>query len=61
MENYFNTLSLREQLAQLGKCRLMEASEFEKGIQPLEGKKIVILGCGNQLDTFKRKPRAEQR
>ncbi len=48
MENYFNTLSLREQLAQLGKCRFMEASEFEKGVQPLEGKKIVILGCGAQ-------------
>lgn len=48
MENYFNTLSLREQLAQLGKCRFMDASEFEKGIQVLEGKKIVILGCGAQ-------------
>ncbi len=48
MENYFNTLSLREQLAQLGKCRFMEASEFEDGIQALEGKKIVILGCGAQ-------------
>lgn len=48
MENYFNTLSLREQLAQLGKCRFMEASEFEQGIHALEGKKIVILGCGAQ-------------
>ncbi len=48
MKNYFNTLSLREKLAQLGKCRFMDASEFEAGIQALEGKKVVILGCGAQ-------------
>jgi ketol-acid reductoisomerase len=48
MKNYFNTLSLREKLAQLGKCRFMDASEFEEGTQALEGKKIVILGCGAQ-------------
>ena len=48
MKNYFNTLSLREQLNQLGKCRFMDASEFENGIQALKGKKIVILGCGAQ-------------
>ena len=29
MENYFNQLALREQLAQLGKCRFMDSSEFE--------------------------------
>ncbi|WP_418510734.1 ketol-acid reductoisomerase [Corallibacter sp.] len=48
MSNYFNTLSLREQLAQLGKCRFMEASEFEDGVEVLLGKKIVIVGCGAQ-------------
>ncbi|TBV24936.1 ketol-acid reductoisomerase [Meridianimaribacter sp. CL38] len=48
MSNYFNTLSLREQLAQLGKCRFMEASEFEDGVEVLQGKKIVIVGCGAQ-------------
>ncbi len=48
MTNYFNTLSLREQLAQLGKCRFMEASEFSDGVSALKGKKIVIVGCGAQ-------------
>jgi len=31
MANYFNTLSLRDQLSQLGKCRFMESSEFSDG------------------------------
>ncbi len=48
MANYFNTLSLRDQLAQLGKCRFMDASEFSDGIEALKGKKIVIVGCGAQ-------------
>jgi ketol-acid reductoisomerase len=48
MSNYFNTLSLRQQLHQLGKCRFMDASEFEDGVNPLLGKKIVIIGCGAQ-------------
>ncbi len=48
MSNYFNTLPLREQLEQLGKCRFMEASEFEDGVNALKGKKIVIVGCGAQ-------------
>tara|TARA_B110000003_G_scaffold100420_1_gene102676 strand:+ start:3698 stop:5176 length:1479 start_codon:yes stop_codon:yes gene_type:complete len=48
MANYFNTLSLRSQLEQLGKCRFMEASEFEEGVTVLLGKKIVIVGCGAQ-------------
>ena len=48
MSNYFNQLSLRQQLDQLGQCRFMEASEFEEGISALEGKKIVIVGCGAQ-------------
>ncbi|MEJ2113055.1 MAG: ketol-acid reductoisomerase, partial [Flavobacteriaceae bacterium] len=48
MSNYFNTLSLRKQLEQLGKCRFMDASEFEDGVNALLGKKIVIVGCGAQ-------------
>ncbi|WP_298417473.1 ketol-acid reductoisomerase [uncultured Kordia sp.] len=48
MSNYFNTLSLREQLAQLGKCRFMDASEFGEGVKALTDKKIVIVGCGAQ-------------
>ena len=48
MSNYFNTLSLRNQLEQLGQCRFMDASEFEDGVNTLKGKKIVIIGCGAQ-------------
>ncbi len=48
MANYFNTLSLRDQLTQLGKCRFMNASEFSDGVTALKGKKIVIIGCGAQ-------------
>ena len=48
MSNYFNQLSLRQQLDQLGQCRFMDLSEFEEGITALEGKKIVIVGCGAQ-------------
>lgn len=48
MTNYFNTLSLRDQLTELGKCRFMESSEFEDGVNTLKGKKIVIVGCGAQ-------------
>ncbi len=48
MANYFNTLSLRNQLEQLGKCRFMDASEFGDGITALKNKKIVIVGCGAQ-------------
>ena len=48
MANYFNTLSLRDKLTQLGKCRFMEASEFSNGVEALKGKKVVIVGCGAQ-------------
>ena len=48
MANYFNTLSLRDQLTQLGKCRFMDSSEFSDGTKALVGKKIVIVGCGAQ-------------
>jgi ketol-acid reductoisomerase len=47
-QNYFNTLSLREQLQQLGKCRFMDLSEFADGVEKLRGKKLVIIGCGAQ-------------
>jgi ketol-acid reductoisomerase len=46
--NYFNTLPLRLQLSQLGKCRFMDSSEFADGVNRLIGKKIVIIGCGAQ-------------
>ena len=48
MANYFNTLSLREQLNQLGVCEFMDRSEFADGVNALLGKKIVIVGCGAQ-------------
>lgn len=48
MANYFNTLPLRVQLDQLGKCRFMDRSEFADGCDVLKGKKIVIVGCGAQ-------------
>ncbi len=48
MENYFNTLSLREKLEQLGQCRFMNSSEFQEGIKALENKNVVIVGCGAQ-------------
>ncbi|MDR1679710.1 MAG: ketol-acid reductoisomerase [Prevotellaceae bacterium] len=46
--NYFNTLSLREQLLQLGVCEFMDKSEFANGVDALKGKKIVIVGAGAQ-------------
>ena len=48
MSNYFNSLNLRQQLAQLGVCRFMSKDEFSNGCEFLKGKKIVILGCGAQ-------------
>jgi ketol-acid reductoisomerase len=48
MANYFNTLPLREQLAQLGKCEFMDPAEFSDGVAYLKGKKIVVIGCGSQ-------------
>lgn len=48
MANYFNTLTLIQQLDQLGKCRFMEHSEFTDGVEVLKGKIIVIIGCGAQ-------------
>ena len=48
MQNYFNTLSLRQQLDQLGQCRFMTSDEFASGVDALKEKKVVILGCGAQ-------------
>lgn len=45
--NYFNTLSLRKKLDQLGTCSLISRSEFD-GVEKLKGKKVVIIGCGAQ-------------
>ncbi len=47
-QNYFNSLPLRLQIEQLGKCRFMDRSEFTDGVAKLKGKKIVIVGCGSQ-------------
>ncbi|MFN2289311.1 MAG: ketol-acid reductoisomerase [Chromatocurvus sp.] len=47
-QNYFNTLPLRLQLQQLGKCRFMHQAEFADGVARLRGKKLVIVGCGAQ-------------
>ncbi|WLD58880.1 ketol-acid reductoisomerase [Salinispirillum sp. LH 10-3-1] len=46
--NYFNTLNLRQQLDQLGRCRFMDRSEFANECDFLKGKKVVIVGCGAQ-------------
>lgn len=48
MANYFNTLNLRQQLDQLGRCRFMDRNEFANEADFLKGKKIVIVGCGAQ-------------
>src|SRR5690554_1613428 len=48
MTNYFNTLSLREQLLQLGQAEFIDATAFSEGVSALKGKKIVIVGCGAQ-------------
>lgn len=48
MANYFNRLPLREKLAQLGKCRFMQADEFLDGCKFIKDWNIVIVGCGAQ-------------
>jgi len=45
MANYFNSIPLRVQLEQLGKCEFMEQSEFVNGVKKLAGKKIVLINC----------------
>ncbi|WP_413532609.1 ketol-acid reductoisomerase [Empedobacter brevis] len=48
MTNYFNTLSLRDQLDQLGQAEFLNNTEFTNGTNALKDKKIVIIGCGAQ-------------
>ena len=48
MKNYFNNLTLSQKIEQLGKCRFMNPSEFDEGVNALKNKKIVIVGCGAQ-------------
>merc|ERR1719210_427643 len=47
-KNYFNSLSLADQLDQLGRCRFMGRSEFADGIKKVAGKSCVVVGCGAQ-------------
>mgnify|MGYP006114052429 FL=1 len=47
-KNYFNSLTLRKQIEQLGKCRFMDPEEFSAGVEPLKNKKLVVVGCGAQ-------------
>jgi len=46
--NYFNSLPLRLQVAELAKCRFMHLDEFTDGVDALRGKKLVVVGCGAQ-------------
>jgi ketol-acid reductoisomerase len=48
MSNYFNSLPLRLQVQELGKCDFMQNTEFVNGVSALKDKKIVIIGCGAQ-------------
>jgi len=48
MANYFSSLPLRLKIEELGKCDFMDQAEFADGVKKLEGKKIVVLGCGAQ-------------
>jgi len=45
--NYFNSLPLRLQLDQLGRCGFLSSSHFN-GVEKLKGKKLVVVGCGAQ-------------
>ena len=38
MANYFNSIPLRVQLEQLGKCDFMDQSEFVDGVKKLKHK-----------------------
>lgn len=42
MANYFNTLNLRQQLSQLGKCRFMAREEFADEAGYLKGRKSSL-------------------
>ncbi|MEI6891994.1 MAG: ketol-acid reductoisomerase [Pontiella sp.] len=47
-QNYFNSISMKQKLKEIGTCRFMDASEFANGTEAAQGKKIVIVGCGAQ-------------
>lgn len=47
-QNYFNSLPFRRQIEELAKCRFMAREEFSNGCDYLQGKKVVIVGCGAQ-------------
>lgn len=47
MSNYFNTLNLRQQLDQLGRCRFMAREEFSDEANYLKGKN-QLSDCGAQ-------------
>ncbi|MBQ2315511.1 MAG: ketol-acid reductoisomerase, partial [Treponema sp.] len=47
-ENYFNKIPWRVARQELGHCRQMAREEFKDGTKALQGKKIVIVGCGAQ-------------
>ena len=48
MTTYFNTLTEKEKIKQLNKCRFMQKDEFSDGVNELLEKNIVIVGCGAQ-------------
>ncbi len=47
-QNYFNAIPWRVARQELGHCRQMSKEEFKDGTKALQGKKIVIVGCGAQ-------------
>lgn len=47
-QNYFNAIPWRVARLELGHCRQMAREEFKDGTKALQGKKIVIVGCGAQ-------------
>lgn len=51
MANYFNTLNLRQQLSQLGKCRFMSREEFADEANYLKGKKSLSLVVAHKVLT----------
>jgi len=46
--NYFNQLTLRAKLDQLGRCRFMARSEFAAGVSKVKDMNFVVIGCGAQ-------------
>ncbi|MFO0495287.1 MAG: ketol-acid reductoisomerase [Flavobacteriia bacterium] len=46
--NYFNQLPFRKKVEQLAVCEFLDNTHFEEGVNALNGKKVVIVGCGSQ-------------